>query len=95
MERSTLRTSTPSGTFSTVGAKFRMEVTPAATSRSQTCWAAPAGVAITPMETPSSWMIFSSSSVCCTGMPATGFPAIDGSASISAATRKPREAKPP
>src|SRR5690606_23500148 len=70
MERSTLRTSTPSGTFSTVGAKFRMEVTPAATSRSQTCWAAPAGVAITPIDTPLSWMIFSRSSVCFTGMPA-------------------------
>ena len=50
---------------------------------------------MTPMETPLSLMIFSSSSVCCTGMPATGFPAIAGSASISAATRKPREANPP
>ncbi|GAA3497522.1 hypothetical protein GCM10019016_046250 [Streptomyces prasinosporus] len=90
-----MRTSTPSGTDSTVGAKFRMEVTPAATRRSQTCWAAPAGVAITPIETPLSRMIDSSSSVCCTGMPATGFPAIAGSASISAATRNPREANPP
>lgn len=53
------------------------------------------GVAITPIDTPSSSMIFSSSSVCCTGIPATGFPAIAGSASINAATRKPREANPP
>ena len=37
----------PSGTASTHGAKFRMLVTPAATSRSQTSWAAWAGVAIT------------------------------------------------
>ncbi|GAA3502179.1 hypothetical protein GCM10019016_092870 [Streptomyces prasinosporus] len=71
-----------------------MEVTPAATRRSQTCWAAPAGVAITPIETPLSRMIDSSSSVCCTGMPATGFPAIAGSASISAATRKPAGGEP-
>ncbi|OEV24350.1 hypothetical protein AN220_19740 [Streptomyces nanshensis] len=95
IDRSTLRTSTPSGTESTVGAKLRMEVTPAATSRSHTCWAAPAGVAITPMDTPLSEMIFSSSSVCWTGMPATGLPDSPGSASISAATRKPREANPP
>ena len=51
MDRSTLRTSTPSGTESTVGAKLRMLVTPASTSRSQTSWAAAAGVAITPMAT--------------------------------------------
>ncbi len=95
MERSTFRTSTPSGTVSTVGAKLRIEVTPAFTSRSQTCWAAPAGVAMTPMETPLSLMIASSSSVCRTGRPATGLPAMAGSASIRAATRKPREAKPP
>ncbi len=95
MERSTLRTSTPSGTDSTVGAKFRMEVTPAAISRSLTCWAAPAGVAMTPIETPFSSMIFSRSSVCWTGIPATGLPAIAGSASISAATRNPRDANPP
>ncbi len=95
MERSTLRTSTPSGTDSTVGAKFRMEVTPAAISRSLTCWAAPAGVAMTPIETPFSEMIFSRSSVCCTAMPATGLPAIAGSASMRAATRKPRAEKPP
>ena len=40
----------PSGTSSTTGAKFRMLVTPAATSRSQTSWAAAAGVAMTPMD---------------------------------------------
>ena len=51
MDRSTLRTSTPSGTESTAGAKLRMLVTPAPTSRSQTDCAAAAGVAMTPMAT--------------------------------------------
>ena len=41
-----------SGTASTAGAKFRMLLTPAATSRSQTSCATAAGVAITPMATP-------------------------------------------
>src|SRR5690606_25514598 len=50
MARSTLRTSTPSGTESTHGAKLRMLVTPAATRRSATCCAAVAGVAITVIE---------------------------------------------
>src|SRR4051794_4890916 len=54
IERSTFRTSTWSGTARTVGAKLRMLVTPAATSRSATPWAAEAGVAITPIETTSS-----------------------------------------
>ena len=49
MARSTLRTSTLAGTDSTHGAKLRMLVTPAATSSSATAWAAPAGVAITPI----------------------------------------------
>src|SRR5260370_1451671 len=51
MDRSTLRTSTPTGTLSTTGAKLRMLVTPAATSRSHTPCAAAAGVAITPIDT--------------------------------------------
>ncbi len=51
--RSTLRTSTSSGTTSTSGAKLRMLPTPAATSRSHTSWAAVAGVAITPIAGPS------------------------------------------
>ncbi len=95
MERSTLRTSTPSGTVSTVGAKFRMLVTPASTSRSQTCWAAPGGVVMTPIET--CWLstMDSSSSMWRTGRPAALLPTTVGSASSRAATRKPREAKPP
>ena len=52
----------PSGTESTAGAKLRMLVTPAATSRSQTPWAAAAGVAMTPMATRSPATISSSSS---------------------------------
>src|SRR5205085_7642562 len=64
MERSTLRTSTSSGTASTVGAKFRMLVMPAATSRSATVWAADAGVAMTPIDTSSSRITVSSSSKC-------------------------------
>ena len=62
MERSTLRTSTPAGTASTVGAKFRMLVMPVATIRSATPCAAAAGVAITPMATPWSATIASRSS---------------------------------
>ena len=37
--RSTLRTTTPSGTASTAGAKLSTERTPAATRASQACWA--------------------------------------------------------
>src|ERR1022692_1224198 len=51
IDRSTLRTSTPEGTLSTMCAKFRSLAPPAATSRSQTSWAAAPGVAITPIET--------------------------------------------
>ena len=50
MERSTLRTSTPAGTVSTVGAKFRMLVIPQPTIRSATSWAA--SVAIGVIATP-------------------------------------------
>src|SRR6478609_6957759 len=71
MERSTLRTSTCSGTASTIGAKFRMLVTPHATSRSATSCAATAGVAITPMATSWSATICSRLSNACTSMPAT------------------------
>src|SRR5690606_8476699 len=49
--RSTLRTSTFSGTWRTTGAKFKMHCTPPATRRSQTSWAPWAGVAMTPMVT--------------------------------------------
>ena len=52
LARSTRRTSTCSGTRSGTGAKLRTLDTPAATSRSQTSCAAPAGVATTPMQTP-------------------------------------------
>ena len=54
VDRSTLRTTTPSGTASTAGAKLRTERTPAATRSSQACWAPSDGVAMTPMARPSS-----------------------------------------
>ena len=41
----------PGGTVSTTGAKFKMLVTPALTRRSAASWAAPPGVATTPIET--------------------------------------------
>ena len=47
-------TATSAPTVRTVGAKFRMLVTPASTIWSATSWAAAAGVAITPMATPCS-----------------------------------------
>ncbi|CAM5676314.1 hypothetical protein SALBM217S_01363 [Streptomyces griseoloalbus] len=90
MERSTLRTSTPSGTVSTVGAKFRMECHAGGHEPVADLLGRAGRGGDDAMDTPLSRMIVSSSSVCCTGMPATGFPAIAGSASISAATRKPR-----
>ena len=52
MARSTLRNDTPGAAATTVGAKFRIEVTPAATSRSATSCAAVAGVAIGIIATP-------------------------------------------
>ena len=55
MDRSTLRTSTPSGTAITDGAKLRMLVMPQATIRSATSWAAVAGAAMTPIATP--WVL--------------------------------------
>ena len=45
-----MRTSTPAGAASVTGAKFRMLLTPAAASRSQTDCATSAGVVMTPME---------------------------------------------
>src|SRR3984957_17899968 len=95
MDRSTLRTSTWSGTVSTTGAKLRMLVTPTATSRSHTPWAVPAGVAITPMDTWCRRTTASIVSACCTASPAIMVPTIAGSESSRAAMRKPREAKPP
>ena len=94
MARSTLRTSTPSGTASTHGAKFRMLVTPAATSRSATRWAACAGVAITPIEMRSASTTASSSSMSRTASPPIRSPTRAGSASNRAAMRKPRVANP-
>ena len=84
------------GTFNTTGAKLRMLVTPAATSRSQTPWAAVAGVAITPMDTPRSATTSSIASLLPTTCPAAiSVPTTVGSASSTAAMRKPREANPP
>ncbi len=94
MDRSTLRTSTPSGTDSTVGAKFRMLVTPAATRRSHTSWAAAAGVAITPIATSCSATTTSSSAVDRILMSPTSSPRRAGSLSMRATIRKPREVKP-
>ncbi len=94
MARSTLRTSTLAGTDSTHGAKLRMLVTPAATSSSATAWAAPAGVAITPIAMPSSTAARLSSSMCRTVRPWIRSPTLAGSASNSATIRKPRLAKP-
>lgn len=89
-----MRTSTPSGTESTHGAKFRMLVTPTATSWSATAWAAGAGVAITPMAMASSTATRGSSSMCRTTSPLISSPTRAGSASKRAAIRKPRLAKP-
>jgi hypothetical protein len=95
VERSTLRTITVSGTFSTQGAKLSTLVTPAATSRSQTPWAAAAGVATTPIWAPWSRTTDSRSSIGRTGSPATVSPTIRGSASSRQTTVKPRDANPP
>ena len=48
-----MRSETPRGTVRTAGAKFRMDVTPAATRRSATSWAPVAGVAMMPMASAS------------------------------------------
>src|SRR5215470_5652823 len=95
IDRSTLRTSTPSGTLSTMGAKFKTLVTPAATSRSHTTCADPAGVAITPIATLSLATTASSSSTWRTVSLAILLPTIAVSESSMAAIVKPRETKPP
>ena len=86
--------STPSGTDSTTGAKFRMLVTPAATSRSQTSWAGPAGVVMTPIETRSAATMSSSSAKSRTTMSPIRSPTSSGAASSRATIRKPRVPKP-
>ena len=95
MDRSTLRTSTPAGTFSTTGAKFRMLVTPAATSRSHIVWAAPAGTAITPIAMPFAATTASSSSTWLTITPPSSRPTSDRSLSSTASMRNPLVMKPP
>ena len=77
------------------GAKLRMLVTPAATSRSQTSWAAAAGVAMTPIATCSLGddrleLVEARGSAA----PPTCSPTRSGSLSSSATMRKPREEKP-
>ena len=79
---------------STHGAKFRMLVTPAATSRSATSCAACAGVAITAMEMRLLGDDLGRSSMWRTTRPLICSPTRAGSASKSAAMRKPRLAKP-
>ena len=95
MDRSTFRTSTPSGTLSTSGAKLRMLVTPAETSRSHTACADPAGVAITPIATLCRVTRASSSSTWRTVSLAILLPTMAGSLSSMAAIVKPRETNPP
>src|SRR5262249_7711198 len=96
MDRSTLRTSTPAGTFNTTGAKLRMLVTPAATSRSQTPCAAAARGPLTPMDTRRCANASPMGSLGPTTWPAAiSVPTAAGSASSTAAMRKPREARPP
>src|SRR5664280_2247781 len=94
-DRSTLRTSTPGGTARVTGAKFRMLVTPAATSRSQTSCAAAAGVVMTPIDARRLRTISARSSTWRTGKPATSSPMRSRSASNRPTTRNPREANPP
>src|SRR5664280_1004053 len=94
-DRSTLRTSTPGGTARVTGAKFRMLVTPAATSRSQTSCAAAAGVVMTPIDARRLRTISARSSTWRTGRPATSSPMRSRSASNRPTTRNPREANPP
>ncbi len=90
-----MRSDTSSGTEITVGAKLRIEGTPAATSRSATSWAADAGVAMMPMAIRCSATMSGRSSIERTATPWTSVPITRGSASQSAATGKPRSPKPP
>ena len=72
-----------------------MLVTPVATSRSQTAWAVPAGVAMTPMDTRCRATTCSICSTSSTPCPAIWVPTTSGSLSSTAAIRNPREANPP
>ena len=94
MERSTFRRDTSSGTCRTVGAKLRMLLTPAETSRSAASWAAAAVVATMPIEISRSFTIRSRSAKSSTTIESTGFPILVSSMSTSALTRKPRSPKP-
>src|SRR6202034_4248981 len=95
IDRSTLRTSTPSGTLSTSGAKFRMLVTPAATSLSHTPWAAPTGTAITPIAMFLLVTTASSSLAGRTTTPPMSLPISAGSVSKTASIWNPRGTTPP
>jgi len=89
-----LRSDTSGGTDTIVGAKLRMELTPAAIMRSATSWAALAGVAMMPMSMWWSPAMASSSSMWRTRMPLISVPTTRGSASTSAATGKPLSLNP-
>ena len=89
-----MRTSTPSGAASVTGAKFKMLLTPAAASRSQTDWATSAGVVMTPMEACVAATTSSSSSIGRTVSPPMRCPMRAGAASNSPTNSKPREPKP-
>src|SRR6185437_11570868 len=95
IDRSTLRTSTPSGTLSTSGAKFRMLVTPAVTRRSHIAWAAPAGTAITPIAMPCAATTASSSLTCLMITLPSSRPTSDWSLSRTASMRNPLVRNPP
>ena len=76
------------------GAKLRIELTPAATRRSATSWAAPAGVAMMPMAIPC-WRAIVGQVVDVADRDAADLrPTLPGSASTRAATGKPRSWKP-
>ena len=80
----------PGGTDSTTGAKLRMLVTPALTSRSAASWAAEPGVATTPIDTFWARTIAGRSSSWRTRTPPMTLPILAASTSTMPATGKPR-----
>jgi hypothetical protein len=85
----------PGGTDSTTGAKFKMLLTPARTSRSAASWAAPVGVATTPIEMPLAPTIAGSSSMWRTRTPPTTVSTLATSMSTMPPTGNPRSPNPP
>ena len=83
-----------SGVFKTTDAKLRIDLIPAATSKSAACCALAGGVAITPMLTASSRTIDARSSMWRTVTPPIFLPTLVESMSTMPATGKPREENP-